>query len=222
MHNSPASTDDAIVKGRSRPRSVSRRTAVFLGCLIWIVAVPMAHGVAPWAISLLAGGEGWTRDREPAGSAADRDRNRRPRLDHGRRLPPHFGPDGTAAARLSDDARPVLVFAKSDVCQRAGAVARMGGVLRERRRVDRSCGLLRSPDCGRALRGACAHRAVRRGVSRVHQQCSALAWNTASTRFTSGILVKRFRMRRWISITHFGCSWWSAFSCCFRSACITG
>jgi hypothetical protein len=31
MHNSPASTDDAIVEGRSRPRSVSRRTAVLYG-----------------------------------------------------------------------------------------------------------------------------------------------------------------------------------------------
>jgi protein-S-isoprenylcysteine O-methyltransferase Ste14 len=61
MHTSPASTDDAIVKGRSRTRSVSRRTAVLLGGLIWIVAVPMAHGVAPWAISLLSPRRGWER-----------------------------------------------------------------------------------------------------------------------------------------------------------------
>ena len=81
------------------------------------------------------------------------------------------GPDGTATARLSDDARPVRVLAKSDVCQRVGAVARMGGVLRERRRVDRSC-LLRSAGCGRAVRGACVYRAVRRGVSRGTPECS--------------------------------------------------
>jgi protein-S-isoprenylcysteine O-methyltransferase Ste14 len=61
MHNAPASTSDSMVEGRSRTRSVSRRTAVFLGGLIWIVAVPMAHGVAPWAISLLSLRRGWER-----------------------------------------------------------------------------------------------------------------------------------------------------------------
>ena len=30
------------------------------------------------------------------------------------------------------------------------------------------------------------------------------------------------RAPQWTSITHFGCSRWPAFSCCFRSACITG
>ena len=100
--------------------------AVFLAGLIWIVAVPMAHGVAPWAISLLSLRRGWERGGPgianlvavipiAIGSPAS----------PGPWSPLAFRrmsrPDGTAAARISDDARPVSVFAKSDVCQRAGA-----------------------------------------------------------------------------------------------------
>ena len=41
---------------RSRVRSVSRLTAFIL---VWAVGVPLGHGVAPWAISLLSSRSGW-------------------------------------------------------------------------------------------------------------------------------------------------------------------
>jgi len=41
---------------RSHPRSVSRRMAFIL---VFAVGVPLGHGVAPWAISLLSARRGW-------------------------------------------------------------------------------------------------------------------------------------------------------------------
>jgi hypothetical protein len=39
------------VTERSRTRTVPRFTALFL---VWALGVPLAHGVAPWAVSLLS------------------------------------------------------------------------------------------------------------------------------------------------------------------------
>ena len=38
---------------------VSRRMAVFIGLGVWLVAVPLAHGVVPWVISLFWARHGW-------------------------------------------------------------------------------------------------------------------------------------------------------------------
>ena len=51
-----ATASDVIAEERSHTRSVSRRTAF---TLVWAVAVPLAHGVVPWAISLLSPRYGW-------------------------------------------------------------------------------------------------------------------------------------------------------------------
>ena len=39
--------------------SVPRRVGLMLGLLAWLVGVPLAHGVVPWAISLLTPRWGW-------------------------------------------------------------------------------------------------------------------------------------------------------------------
>jgi protein-S-isoprenylcysteine O-methyltransferase Ste14 len=36
--------------------------ALLLGLFVWLVAIPLVHGVLPWAISLLAPRYGWTED----------------------------------------------------------------------------------------------------------------------------------------------------------------
>jgi protein-S-isoprenylcysteine O-methyltransferase Ste14 len=56
MRDRLATASDVIAKTRSHPRTVSRRTAFIL---VWAVGVPLAHGVAPWAISLLSQRYGW-------------------------------------------------------------------------------------------------------------------------------------------------------------------
>ncbi len=51
-----------IPGGRASNRlNVSRSTALILGLFAWLVGVPLAHGMVPWAVSLLARRYGWTR-----------------------------------------------------------------------------------------------------------------------------------------------------------------
>ena len=38
---------------------VSRCTAVVVGLGLWVVAIPLAHGVVPWVISLIGARHGW-------------------------------------------------------------------------------------------------------------------------------------------------------------------
>jgi len=42
---------------------IPRWVAYVLACLAWFVAIPLAHGVVPWAISLLTPRWGWTDGR---------------------------------------------------------------------------------------------------------------------------------------------------------------
>ncbi len=47
----------------ARRISISRRTAYALAPLAWLVAIPLAHGVLPGALSLLAHRNGWVNHR---------------------------------------------------------------------------------------------------------------------------------------------------------------
>jgi hypothetical protein len=40
--------------------NIPRWMAVLLGLFVWFVALPLVHGVIPWAISLLTPRYGWT------------------------------------------------------------------------------------------------------------------------------------------------------------------
>jgi protein-S-isoprenylcysteine O-methyltransferase Ste14 len=60
MRDAPATARNVIAKEKSRTRSVSHRTAFIL---VWAVALPLAHGVAPWALSLLSRRRGWNTTR---------------------------------------------------------------------------------------------------------------------------------------------------------------
>ena len=42
---------------------MSGRTMFVLGLVVWVVGMPLAHGVVPWAISLLATRYGWIAGR---------------------------------------------------------------------------------------------------------------------------------------------------------------
>jgi protein-S-isoprenylcysteine O-methyltransferase Ste14 len=42
---------------------MSGRTMFVLGLVVWVVGMPLAHGVVPWAISLLATRYGWIDGR---------------------------------------------------------------------------------------------------------------------------------------------------------------
>ncbi len=48
---------------RNRSFSLSRRLALVLSPLVYLVAIPLAHGVLPWAISLLGPRYGWAHGR---------------------------------------------------------------------------------------------------------------------------------------------------------------
>lgn len=48
---------------QSTKASISRQTALFLAPFAWFVVIPLAHGVVPWAISLLAPHHGWAMGR---------------------------------------------------------------------------------------------------------------------------------------------------------------
>lgn len=48
---------------RSNRISIPRWMALSLGLFVWLVAIPLAHGVVPWAISLLTPRYGWTEGR---------------------------------------------------------------------------------------------------------------------------------------------------------------
>src|SRR5687767_14985307 len=39
--------------------TISRRLALLLRPMIWLVAIPLVHGVLPWAISLVGSRHGW-------------------------------------------------------------------------------------------------------------------------------------------------------------------
>jgi protein-S-isoprenylcysteine O-methyltransferase Ste14 len=44
---------------RTSGRSVPRGIAVLLGLVVWLVAIPIGHGVVPWATSILTVRHGW-------------------------------------------------------------------------------------------------------------------------------------------------------------------
>jgi protein-S-isoprenylcysteine O-methyltransferase Ste14 len=48
-----------------RKAGIPRRLALVLSALVWLVGIPLAHGVAPWALSLLGPWYGWA-DGSPA------------------------------------------------------------------------------------------------------------------------------------------------------------
>jgi protein-S-isoprenylcysteine O-methyltransferase Ste14 len=56
--NTPEVSDGKL----SHRVSVPRWIAVLLGLFVWLVAIPLVHGVIPWAISLLTPRYGWTED----------------------------------------------------------------------------------------------------------------------------------------------------------------
>jgi protein-S-isoprenylcysteine O-methyltransferase Ste14 len=43
----------------SRGLEVPRRAAVLVGLFVWLVVLPLAHGLLPWALSRLASRHGW-------------------------------------------------------------------------------------------------------------------------------------------------------------------
>ena len=43
--------------------SIPRWLALILAPFVWLVAIPLVHGVVPWAISLLTTQHGWANDR---------------------------------------------------------------------------------------------------------------------------------------------------------------
>jgi len=54
------STSDSSDARPSNSLKVSRSRALMLGLFAWVVGVPVAHGVVPWAVSLLTRRCGWT------------------------------------------------------------------------------------------------------------------------------------------------------------------
>ena len=44
----------------TRGRGIPRWVLVLLSLFVWLVGVPLAHGVLPWALSWLAPRYGWT------------------------------------------------------------------------------------------------------------------------------------------------------------------
>ena len=54
--NTTTTPDPNLAHGRGTPRSV----VIPLGLFLWLVAMPLAHGVVPWALSWLAPRYGWT------------------------------------------------------------------------------------------------------------------------------------------------------------------
>lgn len=48
--------------------TIPRWAAPIVTLVAWLVAIPLAHGVMPWAMSLLAPRYGWTGDRPGAGN----------------------------------------------------------------------------------------------------------------------------------------------------------
>jgi protein-S-isoprenylcysteine O-methyltransferase Ste14 len=48
--------------------SIPRWAATILALFAWLVAIPLAHGVMPWATSLLAPRYGWTGNRPGVGN----------------------------------------------------------------------------------------------------------------------------------------------------------
>ena len=54
----------AAFSGERNIRSLPRWLAVILALFVWLIAIPLAHGVVPWAISTLARHYGWS-DNSP-------------------------------------------------------------------------------------------------------------------------------------------------------------
>jgi len=52
--------DDTSDPHPSRRPSIPRRLAVIVGLFIWLVAIPLVHGVLPWGLSHLAHRYGWS------------------------------------------------------------------------------------------------------------------------------------------------------------------
>lgn len=46
-----------------------RSSALLVGTLVWLVGIPLAHGVVPWALSRLTPRFGWAADRPGAWNA---------------------------------------------------------------------------------------------------------------------------------------------------------
>ena len=53
------------IRQRTHSRSIPRWAALAVAPLVWLVAVPLAHGVVPWAVSSLGPRYGW-HDGYPA------------------------------------------------------------------------------------------------------------------------------------------------------------
>jgi protein-S-isoprenylcysteine O-methyltransferase Ste14 len=56
-------TPDVTKEKPSNGTSIPRWMALILGLFVWLVAIPLAHGVLPWAISLLSQRYGWAEGR---------------------------------------------------------------------------------------------------------------------------------------------------------------
>jgi hypothetical protein len=54
--NTSTTPDPNLARGRGIPR----RVAISLGLFVWLVGIPLAHGVVPGALSWLAPRYGWT------------------------------------------------------------------------------------------------------------------------------------------------------------------
>jgi protein-S-isoprenylcysteine O-methyltransferase Ste14 len=54
--NTTTTPDPSLARERGIPRSV----VIPLGLFLWLVGMPLAHGVVPWALSRLAPRYGWT------------------------------------------------------------------------------------------------------------------------------------------------------------------
>jgi protein-S-isoprenylcysteine O-methyltransferase Ste14 len=57
------STPEVRHRKPSNRISIPRWMALSLGLFAWLVAIPLAHGALPWAISLLSTRYGWTQSR---------------------------------------------------------------------------------------------------------------------------------------------------------------
>jgi len=58
--NGEMSTTTTPDRNSTRGRGIPRWVFVLLGLFVWLVGVPLAHGVLPWALSWLAPRYGWT------------------------------------------------------------------------------------------------------------------------------------------------------------------
>jgi hypothetical protein len=152
---------------------VSRRVAALVGLCFWLVGIPLAHGLMPWAISQLAARHGWEGSR-PA------------RWNLVGLMPVTLGAGGLAwvfvtgfsrlgelPARVRLGLAPVMLLTRGPFAfsrnpmylKRAGALARLDPFLRQPRpggSVAGALGLAVLGDCatGRTFPGTCFWRIV--------------------------------------------------------------